>query len=63
MRGNWANFREYCRALVSDILRIIYSVFNAISQDATFNVARLGASMCVIQTLQHSLEKDSLTFS
>ena len=61
--GIEANFRTYCRALVSDILRIVYSVFNAMSQDKTFNVTRLGISACVIHKPKHSLEKDTLTLS
>lgn len=52
-----------CRALVSDILRIYYNVIDAISQDGTFNLTRLGLSGCVIYTPNHSLEKDWLTFS
>ena len=43
-----ANFQAYYRALVSDILRIVYSVFYAKSQDRTFNVTRLGTTACVI---------------
>ena len=58
-----ANYRAYCRAVVSDILRIVYSILNAMSQDHTFNLVRFGTSACVIQTPKHSLEKDLLTFS
>ena len=52
-----------CRALVSDVLRIYYSVINAVSQDKSFNLIRLGLSTCVIHAPKHSLEKDLLTFS